>query len=326
MADLRDLAATPSLLEPVMLGLDPAVRLEGRADGSSLEAAARGRARTSRAAASVGPARGPLDALRRHWPEYLMEAAGLGLYMITAGLCATLLWYPGSPVAQALTDSMVRRALMGVILGLTAIAIIYSPWGQQSGAHINPAVTLTFWRLGKVAPWDAVFYALAQFASGALGVLTVLVLLGAIFADPPVSYVATIPGAGGAAVALLAEAAISFGLMTMILFTTNTARLMRLTGVFAGCLVALFITFEAPLSGMSMNPARTFASALPGNLWQALWIYFVGPTAGMLLAVEFYRLIRGTSEVVCAKLNHHTHRRCIFRCGYAKAASRSPAD
>ena len=76
------------------------------------------------------------------------------------------------------------------------------------------------------------------------------------------------PGAGGIAAALLAEAAISFGLMIVILFATNTPRLMRLTGVFAGCLVALYITVEAPLSGMSMNPARTLASALPGSLWQ----------------------------------------------------------
>ena len=112
----------------------------------------------------------------------------------------------------------------------------------------------------------------------------------------------------------------------MILFATNTPGLMRLTGVFAGCLVALFITFEAPLSGMSMNPARTLASALPGNLWHGLWIYFVGPAAGMLLAVEFYRLIRRTPEVVCAKLNHHTHRRCIFRCGYASVAGPIQAD
>ena len=60
---------------------------------------------------------------------------------------------------------------MGAIMGLTAIGLIYSPWGQQSGAHLNPAVTLTFWRLGKVATWDALFYVLAQFAGGALGVL-----------------------------------------------------------------------------------------------------------------------------------------------------------
>jgi aquaporin Z len=326
MTRAPDLASPPRLVEAFMLGLDPSVRPEERTDNSGPHAAAPGRARTSRAAASVGPARGPIDALRRHWPEYLMEAAGLGLFMVSAGLFATLLWYPDSPIAQAVPDGMLRRGLMGLMMGLTAIAIIYSPWGQQSGAHINPAVTLTFWRLGKVATWDAVFYALAQLAGGVLGVLAVLALLGAIFADPPVSYVATMPGPAGAAVALLAEAVISFGLMTMILFTTNTPRLMRLTGVFAGCLVALYITVEAPVSGMSMNPARTLASALPGQLFDALWIYFVGPAAGMLLAVEAYRLIRRTPDVVCAKLNHHTHRRCIFRCGYASSAGPMQAD
>jgi aquaporin Z len=330
-----------SLIEAVIAGLDPAIhdQVRGRhptwmpglspgmtakvhapvANTGTHVAAASAKSKTS-------PATGPLDALRRHWPEYLMEAAELGLFMVSAGLFGTLLFYPGSPAIEALPNPLLRRALMGLIMGLTAIAIIYSPWGQQSGAHLNPAVTLTFWRLGKVATWDAVFYALAQFAGGALGVLVVLALLGALFADPPVSYLATMPGAAGIAVALLAEAMISFGLMTMILFTTNTPKLMRLTGVFAGCLVALFVTFEAPLSGMSMNPARTFASALPGNLWQALWIYFVGPTMGMLLAVEFYRLIRRTPDVVCAKLNHHTQRRCIFRCGYANVAGRSQAD
>jgi aquaporin Z len=262
-------------------------------------------------------ARAAFDALRAHWPEYLMEAAGLGLFMVSAGLFGTLLFYPGSPAVAALPDPLIRQALMGLIMGLTAIGLIYSPWGQQSGAHLNPAVTLTFWRLGKLATWDAVFYVLAQFAGGLLGVLAVLAVLGAAFADPPVSYVATVPGSAGRLVALIAEAAISFGLMITILLATNSPRLMRLTGVLAGCLVALYITFEAPLSGMSMNPARTVASALPGGLFDALWIYFVGPTVGMLLAVDAYRLIRRTPHVICAKLNHHTHRRCIFRCGYA---------
>lgn len=264
------------------------------------------------------PAQGPIDALRRHWPEYLMEAAGLGLFMMSAGLCATLLWYPGSPLANTIPDGIGRRAVMGLLMGLTAIGIIYSPWGQQSGAHINPAVTLTFWRLGKIARWDAVFYILAQFAGGALGVLAVLAVLGAAFSEPPVHYVATAPGSHGVLVALLAEATLAFGLMLTILLAINSPRLMRLTGVLAGSLVALYITLEAPVSGMSINPARSFASAWPGSLYDALWIYFAGPTVGMLLAVEAYRLIR-TSDVICAKLNHHTHRRCIFRCGYAAA-------
>jgi aquaporin Z len=229
---------------------------------------------------------------------------------------ATLLEYPGSPLHQALPDPLVRRLLMGMAMGLTAVGIIYSPWGQQSGAHINPAVTLTFLRLGKIAPWDAAFYVAAQFAGGTAGVLLVLAALGNGFARPPVSYVATVPGPAGVTVALLAEAAISFLLMTVILIATNTARLMRFTGLFAGLLVALYITVEAPLSGMSMNPARTVASALPGHLWHAAWIYVVGPVLGMLLAVEVYRRVRRAPRVICAKLNHHTHRRCIFNCGY----------
>jgi aquaporin Z len=314
MARSSDVADVPALLEAMVGWLDPAHDV---GESAILRWQPQGIVPFALADWFARWTAGPTEALRRHWPEYLMEAAGLGLFMISAGLFGTLLFHPGSPVAQALSDPLLQRALMGLIMGLTAIAIIYSPWGQQSGAHINPAVTLTFWRLGKVASWDALFYVAAQFAGGALGVMA---LLGALFADPPVSYVATVPGAGGIALALLAEAAISFGLMAMILFATNTPRLMRLTGVFAGVLVALYITFEAPLSGMSMNPARTVASALPGNLWQGLWIYFVGPIAGMLLAVEAYRLIRRTPEVICAKLNHHTQRRCIFRCGYDRVA------
>src|SRR5256885_7100411 len=138
-----------------------------------------------------------LEALRRHWPEYLMEAAGLGLFMISAAVFATVLEYPGSPLHKAIPDPLVRRALMGLAMGLTAIGIIYSPWGKQSGAHINPAVTMTFFRLGKVAPWDAVFYVIAQFAGGVAGVALVAVAGGKLLAHPSVNYVATLPGDGG---------------------------------------------------------------------------------------------------------------------------------
>jgi aquaporin Z len=315
VARALNVAEMPSLAAAVIAGLDPAVQPEERTGGAS--GGSRREGRRSSSARGARPARGPAEALRGHWPEYLMEGAELGLFMISAGMFGTLLFHPGSPAVALLPDPIARQALMGVIMGLTAIALIYSPWGQQSGAHLNPAVTLTFWRLGKVATWDAVFYVLAQFVGGALGVLLVLALLGQAFTDPPVRYLATMPGPYGVTAALIAEAVISFGLMATVLFATNTPKLMRLTGVFAGCLVALYITVEAPVSGMSMNPARTLASALPGQLFDALWIYFVGPTAGMLLAVEAYRLIRRTPDVVCAKLNHHTHRRCIFRCGYA---------
>jgi aquaporin Z len=200
---------------------------------------------------------------------------------------------------------------MGVAMGLTAVGIIYSPWGQQSGAHMNPSVTLAFLRLGKVKPWDAFFYVLAQFAGGLLGVLAARLALGPILAHPSVNYVVTVPGAGGLGVAFVAEVGIAFVMMTTILTVSNSS-LARWTGLFAGALVATYITFEEPLSGMSLNPARTLGSALPAMTFSALWVYFTAPPLGMLLASQAYTTLRSAGAVHCAKLHHQNPKRCIF--------------
>lgn len=254
------------------------------------------------------------EALRRHWPEYLMEAAGLGLFMLSACLFGTLLEHPGSPLRGALPDPLVRRVLMGLAMGLTAVGIVYSPWGQQSGAHVNPAVTLTFLRLGRVPPADAAFYVAAQFAGGLAGVVLSGWLLGGALADPTVAHVVTVPGAWGGAAAFGAEALISFLLMSAVLeLSAAPPAAARLTGLAAGALVALYIALEAPVSGMSMNPARTAASALPAGDFRGLWIYFTAPLAGMLAAGELHARRRGRASA-CAKLHHDNPRRCIF-CG-----------
>src|SRR6266852_7607851 len=97
-----------------------------------------------------------IDALGRHWPEYLMEGFGLGLFMLSACTFGVVLDHPSSPVRQMIGDPTLRRVLFGSAMGATAILNIYSPWGKRSGAHLNPSTTLTFWRLGKVETWDAV--------------------------------------------------------------------------------------------------------------------------------------------------------------------------
>jgi aquaporin Z len=256
--------------------------------------------------------------LKNHWPEYLIEAAGLCAFMISACVFATVLFHPASPAGKVVTDPVLKRILMGVAMGSTNIALVYSPWGKRSGAHNNPALTLSFWRLGKVRLTDALFYVLAQFAGGITGVALSSLLLGGLLADPSVNYVVTVPGQAGLAVAFLSEALISFILMTVVLAVSNSKGLDQFTGLFAGILVAVYISLEAPLSGMSMNPARTLGSALSAHLWTALWLYFTAPPLGMLLATEIYTRLKGGGAVACAKLHHRNSQRCIFNCGYVK--------
>ena len=257
-----------------------------------------------------------LRALQNHWPEYAMEAFGLGLFMLSACAFGVILDYPGSPVHQAIPDATLRRILFGVAMGLTNIANIYSRWGKRSGAHLNPAVTWAFFRLRKIKGSDAVFYTLLQFVGGMLGVYVAQVFLRRFIAHPAVNYVATTPGPAGVPTAFVAELIITFVLMSVILVVSNHRKLARYTGIFASALVMIYISVEAPLSGMSMNPARTFGSAFFADTWTALWLYFVAPLVGMLAAAEVYLRLKGARQIYCAKLHHHNNRRCIFRCRF----------
>jgi aquaporin Z len=259
-----------------------------------------------------------LQVAKAHWPEYLMESAELGLFMVSACVVTTLLYHPDSPVLHWIGNPFVRMALTGLAMAATLLLLIHSPWGKQSGAHMNPAMTLMFFRLHKIELWDAVFYMIFQFLGGLAGVLLSFVLLGQAVAHHDVNFAATQPGRPGVAVAFIAELVISLVLATTVLLTSNDKALSRFTPYCAALLVATYITFEAPISGMSMNPARTLASAVPAQAFHSIWIYFTAPPLGMLIASELYLRFRSAQGVYCAKYHHNNRRRCIFRCRYAE--------
>src|SRR5262249_53101337 len=139
-----------------------------------------------------------------HFVEYGIEAAALGLFMVSASFFSVVLEHPSSPVRQAVTVPAVRHVLGGVAMGLTAIALVYSKPGRRSGAHMNPAITLTFLRLGKLSARDAAGYVAAQFIGATVVMAGLATLARPLLADPAINFVRTVPGPDGPAVAFLA--------------------------------------------------------------------------------------------------------------------------
>src|SRR5215472_961853 len=147
----------------------------------------------ARPPAPIGTPSTALSCLHSHWPEYLMEAAEIASYMFCVCTFATLLLHPASPIGHVLHGVLLRRALMGVLVGSAVVAIIMTPWGKQSGGHFNPAMTLAFYRLRKLAFWDAFFYVAAQFAGAAGGVGVAAYVLRDAPKSPSVRYAVTAP-------------------------------------------------------------------------------------------------------------------------------------
>jgi aquaporin Z len=245
--------------------------------------------------------------------EYAIEAICLGAFMVVATIVTTIFQLPNSPVHQAIADPLLRRFLIGVIMALTSMSIVYSPLGMRSGAHLNPSVTLTFWRLKKIRSIDACFYILAQALGAILGIWFAGILIGMAIADPAVNYIATVPSSAGEFGAFWVEFLLSLGMMTLILQISNHPKLSRLTGVFCGMLLVVYIAIAAPISGVSMNPARSLGSAIPAQAWHGFWIYCVAPPIGMLLAAELYLRTgkKKTRSQLCCKLCPNSSTPCL---------------
>jgi len=256
-----------------------------------------------------------------HLPDYLAEFAGTAFFLFVGLSTVALVFGIGSPVARHVHSAAVRRLIVGPLFAASAAAVVVSPLGRRSGGHLNPAVSLAFLRLGKMRRRDLAFYVIAQLA-GAL-VAAALVRLAWGSRATSVRLGATQPGDGGVWIAAVAELACTFLLMTLILEFIDHRRLMRYTPYAAAALAAFFVLVEAPLSGTSLNPARSFGPAVLASLYRDLWLYLVVPPLGAIAAALLFRA-RKRRPTPCAKLLHDDRYPCLFvGCAYG---SPDPAD
>jgi aquaporin Z len=255
-------------------------------------------------------------AFQRHWRLYVDEGAELAIFMISACFFTVWLFDPASPALNLLPSSALRRLLMGISMGATAILIIRSPMGKRSGAHFNPAITLTYFRLGKIDKWDAGFYVVSHFIGGICGVGFSALCLRSSLAVPAVDYAVTVPGRGGTAGAFCAEYFMAALLMLVVLWFSNRPPLAQYTSYVVGVLITFYVFVFAPVSGFSINPARTTGSAVFADVWTAVWLYFLAPVLGMMTSAEIYLRVYGIESVLCAKLHPDSSYPCPFLCNF----------
>ncbi len=224
-----------------------------------------------------------------------MEGVGLAGFIIGASLLTTLLEHPDLFVMRSELGyyPLLRRVPLGLVLGAYIAGVVYLI-GKRSGAHINPAVTCAFLRLGKITKWNATLYILAQFVGATLAALLMSIVLGELYSHPSIHYVTTVPGKGADAIekAFIAEFIISFVLMFVVLIVISSKRLEKYAAIVTGVLLAIYLIIETPYSGMSLNPARSFGSAFAAGEWRDLWIYFAAPVLAMLSATELFIVIK----------------------------------
>jgi aquaporin NIP len=214
----------------------------------------------------------------------LMEAIG-AFALVVAGC--------GAIVTDATRDGALGSVGISLVFGLVIMVMIYAG-GHLSGAHFNPAVTIAF-ALGRHFPArDAVAYIAAQMLGAVAGAL----LLLAAWNDAPADLGATVPTVT-AGTALLYEIVLTAFLMFVITaVATDTRAVGAAAAIAIGGTVALDALFGGPITGASMNPARSFGPALAAGRWSDFWVYVVGPVIGATVGVFGYQLVRGDHPAV----------------------------
>jgi aquaporin NIP len=221
----------------------------------------------------------PSDARPNLARRALMEA--IGAFGIVFAGC-------GAIVADATREGALGAVGISLVFGLIVMVMIYAG-GHLSGAHYNPAVTLAFALARHFPAREAVTYVAAQLAGAIAGAL----LLLAAWPDAPADLGATVPSVG-AGTALAYEIVLTAFLMLVITaVATDTRAVGAAAAIAIGGTVALDALFGGPITGASMNPARSFGPALAAGQWTDAWIYVAGPLIGATIGVFGYQLVRG---------------------------------
>ena len=217
------------------------------------------------------------------WALFLSELIGTALLVLVGLSLVILMFGAGTPLARLVPSEGLRRVVTGFLFGTTGACIALSPVGRVSGAHINPVVTLAFRLMGKIDLQTALAYVLAQLIGGVVGSLPLL-LWGEM--GRSVAFGATSPGSGVTlSTALLGEAITTFAMVALLAIFLGFRTIRRFTPAIFPPLYSFMVWAEAEISGTSTNPARSLGPSVISGQWQGWWIYWIGPLAGMLVAV-----------------------------------------
>ncbi|GAB4056447.1 MIP/aquaporin family protein [Spirosoma litoris] len=245
-----------------------------------------------------------MTATRSTLALFCAEFIGTAL-LLSVGLSIVIFnWGTGSVMIDLIPSESLRRAVTGFLFGTTGCLITLSPVGRISGAHINPAVSVAFWLRGKMKTPIMIGYVCSQMIGAVLGCLPLL-----LWGDQgkSVHYGNTEPGNAGLLAAFVGELLATIALITILFLFVGNKKLRNYTPYTIPFLYAFMVWQEAPFSGCSTNPARSFGPAVISQVYSDYWLYVTAPLTGVVLVVGVFRLLRlhNYYQLEAARISYH---------------------